>query len=107
MFRSNGPISFIGGLCSNFVGCQSFPESKSPDIFASGEKMLDGSFDFLNFSVKCYFLLISRDSVTRELGFAGYLKDLSLKNIEDSIIRCPTSFSSTLSITFPILMHRF
>ena len=41
----------IRGLCSNFVDCQSFLESNSPDILAMCEADLDDSIDSGNFSV--------------------------------------------------------
>ena len=54
-FESNNSIkrsfTFIRGLRSNFVGGESFPESKSPDILALCETMLDDSVDVMNFSV--------------------------------------------------------
>ena len=42
----------IQGLCSNFVDCEYFLESKFPDIFALCETNLDDSIDSGNFSVK-------------------------------------------------------
>ena len=52
----------IGGLCSNFVGCESFLESNYPDILALCEANLDDSIDSNNFSVRCYLTLIRKDS---------------------------------------------
>ena len=48
----------IQGLRSNFVDCESFLESNSPDIFALCETNLDGSIDSGNFSVRGYLPLI-------------------------------------------------
>ena len=48
----------IWGLRLNFVDCESFLESNSPDVFALCETNLDGSIDSGNFTVKGYFLLI-------------------------------------------------
>ena len=48
----------IGGLSSNFVECESFPESNSPDIVALFQTNLDGSSDSGNFSVRGYLSLI-------------------------------------------------
>ena len=45
-------------LRSNFVGCQSFLESSSPDILALCETNLDDSIDSGNFSVRGYLPLI-------------------------------------------------
>ena len=41
----------IRGLCSNFVDCESFIESSSPDILDLCETNLDGSTDSGNFFV--------------------------------------------------------
>ena len=48
----------IRGLCSNFVDCESFPESNSPDILALCEANLGDSIDSGNFSVRVYLPLI-------------------------------------------------
>ena len=48
----------IWGLHSNFVECESFLESNSPDILAVCETHLDGSIDSGNFSVRGYLPLI-------------------------------------------------
>ena len=42
----------IRGLGSNFVECESFLESNSPDILALCETNLDDSIDSGNFSVR-------------------------------------------------------
>ena len=55
----------IWGLCSNFVGCQSFLESDFPDILALCET---------HFFVRGYLLLIWKDSVTHMHGLAIYVK---------------------------------
>ena len=44
----------IRGLRSNFVDCESFLESNSPDILALCETNLDDSIDSGNFSVRGY-----------------------------------------------------
>ena len=44
--------------CLNFVDCESFLESNSPDILALCETNLDDSIDSGNFSVRGYFPLI-------------------------------------------------
>ena len=53
-------ISFtnIRRLRSNFVDCESFLESNSPDILALCETNLDDSIDSGNFSVRGYLPLI-------------------------------------------------
>ena len=48
----------IWGLCSNFVECESFLESNSPDILALCETNLDDSIDSGNFYVRGYLPLI-------------------------------------------------
>ena len=47
-------LSFINiwGLCSNFIDCESFLESNSPDTLALYETNLDDSIDSGNFSVR-------------------------------------------------------
>ena len=48
----------IRGLRSNFVDCESFLESNSPDILALCETNLDDSIDSGNFFVRGYLPLI-------------------------------------------------
>ena len=48
----------IRGLRLNFVDCESFLESNSPDILALCETNLDDSIDSDNFSVRGYLPLI-------------------------------------------------
>ena len=98
----------IWGLRSNFVDCESFLESNSPDILALCETNLDDSIDSGNFSVKGDLLLIRKDFSTHMHGLAVYVKeglpfarDLSLENSTDSYVfdllyftQCLTSFSS-------------
>ena len=52
----------IRGLHSNFVDCESFLESNSPDILALCETNLDDSIDSGNFSVRGYLPLIRKNS---------------------------------------------
>ena len=88
-------LSFINiwGLCSNFVDCESFLESNSPDILALCETNLDDSIDSGNFSVRGYLPLIRKDSSTHMHGLTVYVKeglpfawDLSLENSADSYL---------------------
>ena len=114
----------IRGLRSNFVDCDSFLESNSPDILALCETNLDDSIDSGNFSVRGYLPLIRKDSSTHMHGLAVYVKeglpfarDLSLENSSDSYVfdwvyftQCLTSFSSIdyllqLCPRFLILFH--
>ena len=83
----------IWGLHSNFVDCESFLESNSPDILALCETNLDDSVDSGNFSVRGYLPLIRKDSSTHMHGLAVYVKeglpfaqDLSLENFADSFL---------------------
>ena len=83
----------IRGLRSNFVKCESFLESNSPDILGLCETNLDDSIDSGNFSVRGYLLLIQKDSITHMLGLAVYVKealslaqDFSLENSVDSYL---------------------
>ena len=106
----------IRGLRSNFVDCESFLESNSPDILALCETNLDDSIDSGNFSVRGYLPLIQKDSSTHMHGLAVYVKeghpfsqDLSLQ-----ILMFITVFTSLsvlllfpLSITFYVFVHSF
>ena len=65
----------IRGLCSNFVDCESFLESNSPDILALCETNLDDSIDSGNFSVRDYLPLIRKDSSTHMHGLKVYVKE--------------------------------
>ena len=80
------------GLRSNFVECESFLESNSPDILAVCELYMS-SIDSGNFSVRGYLPLIRKDSVTHMLGLAVYVKeglpfarDISPENSVDSYL---------------------
>ena len=115
----------IWGLCSNFVDCESFIESNSPDILALCETNLHDSIDSGNFSVRDYPPLTRKDSNAH--GLAVFVKerfsfahDLSLANSADSYLcfrlallhsvsyfflyRSPSS--STLCM-FLILFHQY
>ena len=48
----------IQGLRSNFVDCESFLESNSPDILALCERKLDDSIHSGSFSVRGYLPII-------------------------------------------------
>ena len=56
-------LSFVNirGLRSNFVDCESFLESNSPDILALCETNLDDSIDSGNFFVRGYLPLNRKD----------------------------------------------
>ena len=83
----------IPGLRLNFVDCEFFLESNSPDILALCETNLDHSIDSGNFSVRGYLALIRKDSSTHMHGLAVYVKeglpfarDLSQENSADSYV---------------------
>ena len=83
----------VRGLRSNFVNCESFLESNSPDILALCETDLDNSIDSGNFSARGFLPLIRKDSSTNMHGFAVYVKegppfarDLSPENSADSYL---------------------
>ena len=83
----------IQGLHSNFVDCESFLESNSPDILALYETNLNDSTDSDNFSVRGHLPLIQKDSTTHMHGLAVYVKeglpfaqDLSPENSADSYL---------------------
>ena len=58
--RNSLKLSFtnIQGIRLNFVDCESFLESNSPDILALCESNLDDSIDSVNFSVRGYLPLV-------------------------------------------------
>ena len=66
----------IQGLHSNFVDCESFLESKSPDILALCETNLDHSINSGNFSVRGYLPLKSNFHLPRKIALFASLKAL-------------------------------
>ena len=105
----------IWGLCSNFVDCESFLESNSPDILALCETNLDDSIDSGNFSVRDYLPLIRKDSSTHMHGLAVYVKeglpfaqDLSLeKSAVSYLCFWPALLDSVSYLFFPLLIPFF
>ena len=65
----------IWALCSNFVDCESFLESNSPDILALYETNLDGSINSGNFTVRGYLPLTQKNSTTHRHGLTVYMKE--------------------------------
>ena len=99
------------GLRSNFVDCESFLESNSPDISAPYQTNLDGSIDSGNFFDRGYLPLIRKDSGTHLHGLAVYVKeglsfarDLSLENSADSYLWFRVALIHSLSYFF--LLYR-
>ena len=80
----------IRGLRSNFVDCESFLESNSPDILALCETNMDDSIDSGTFSEGGYLPLIRKDISTHMHDLAVYVKegipfvrDIPLENSAD------------------------
>ena len=98
----------IQGLHSNFVDCESFLESNSPDILALCEINLDDSIDSGNFSVRGYLPLIRKDSRS---SFCTGLISRKLCRFLLMFSTCFTSLSVLLlfplSITFFVIMQFF
>ena len=97
----------IRGLRSNFVDCESFLESNSPDILALCETNVDDSIDSGSFSVRGYLPSIRKDSSTHMHGVAVYVKeglpfawDLSLENSADSYLRFQLALLNSVSYFF-------
>ena len=65
----------IRGLCSNFVECESFLESNSPEILALCKTNLDDSIDSGNLSARGYLTLIRKDSINHMYGLVVYVKE--------------------------------
>ena len=91
----------------NFVDCESFLESNSPDILALCETNLDDSIDSGNFSMRSYLPLIRKDSSTHMHGLAVYVKeglpfawDLSLENSADSYLYFQLALLHSVSYFF-------
>ena len=97
----------IRGLRLNFVDCESFLESNSPDIAAQCETNLDDSIDSGNFSFRGYLPLIWNDSSTHIHGLTVYVKEglpfaqeLSLENSADSYICFRLALLDSVSYIF-------
>ena len=77
----------------NFVDCESYLGSNSPDILALFETILEDSVNSDNFSVRGYFPLIRKDSSTPVHGLSvdvneglSFGWDLSLEKSADSYL---------------------
>ena len=60
----------IWGFCLNFVECESFLESNSPDILALCQTHLDDSIDSGNIFVRVYLAIMWKDCITHMHGLA-------------------------------------
>ena len=76
----------IQGLRSNFVNCESFLESNSPDILALCETNLDDLIDSGNFFVRDYPHLIRKDLVAYLKEGLPFVRNLSVENSADSYL---------------------
>ena len=65
----------IWDLRSNFVDCESFLESNSPDILPQCDTNLDDLIGSGNVFVSSYIPLIQKDSTTHMDGLAFYVKE--------------------------------
>ena len=97
----------ILGLRSNFVDCESFLESNSPDILALSETNPNDLIDSCSFSVTVYLPLIRKDSCTHMDGLAVYVKeglpftwDLSVEKSADSYLCFRLALLHSLSYFF-------
>ena len=108
----------IRGLRSNFVACESFLESNSPDILTLCETNLDDSIDCGNFSVKGYLPLIRKDSTTHARscslceGRTSFCSRLISRKLCRFLLMFSAGFTSLLLlfpllITFFVFMHSF
>ena len=107
-------LTNIQGLRSNFVDCESFLESNSPDILALYETNLDDSIDSGNFSVRGCRPLIRKDSSTHMHGLAVYVKEglpfaweLSMENSADSYLCFQLALLHSASYFFFIILFVF
>ena len=96
-FESHNSLKFsftnIWSLRLNFVDCESYLGSNSPDILALCETILDDSDDSGDLFVRGYLFLIWKDSSTHIHGLALYVnerlsfaRDLSLEKSADSYL---------------------
>ena len=110
-------VSFLNiwGLCSsNFVECEFFLVSNSPDILALCETNLYDSIDSGNFSIRRYLPLIQKDFITHMHGLAVYEKeglpfarDLSLENSADYYLFLTDFTLLSVLHPFPLLIAFF
>ena len=107
-------LSFMNvrGLHLNFVDCESFLESNSPDILTLCETNLDDSIDCGNFSVIGYLPFIQKDSITHMHGLAVCVKEglpfawgLSLENSADSYLCFRLALLHSVSYFFSPIDH--
>ena len=78
-FKSHNSLKrssmIIRGLLWDFIECESFHESNSPDILALCETNLDGSIESGSLPVRGYVPLIVKKLVTHIHGLVVYVKE--------------------------------
>ena len=72
---SKANFTNIWSFCLNFVDCESFIESNSPDTLALCETNLDASIYSGNLFVRGYQSLIQKDCSTHMHGLTVYVKE--------------------------------
>ena len=92
------------GLRSNFVDCESFLESNSPDILTLCDANLDESFDSGNFCVRGYLPLIEKDSGTDIHGLIVTWTSLCTGLISRKLCRFLLMFSTDLTSLSVLLL---
>ena len=107
-------LTNIQGLRSNFVECEYFLQSNSPDIFVLYEINLDDSINSSNFSVRGYLPLIRKDSITHMHGLPAYVKEglpfaryLSLENCGFLLTFSTCFISLSVLLLFPLSITFF
>ena len=108
-------FTHIWGLHSNFVECESFPESTTPDILALCETKLNVSAGSGNFSERGYLSLIQKDCVTHMHGLKSFCKrrtylcmGLTSRKLYRFSLMFSTGFTSfSVLLLFPLLMIFF
>ena len=98
----------IQGLHSNYIECNSFLESSTPNIFILCETNSDDSIDSGNISVRGYLPLIEKDYITHMHGLVvnvneglPFARDLSLVN-SDSYLHFQLDLLHSDSYFFPL-----
>ena len=98
----------IQGLHSNYIECNSFLESSTPNIFILCETNSDDSIDSGNISVRGYLPLIEKDYITHMHGLVvnineglPFARDLSLVN-SDSYLHFQLALLHSDSYFFPL-----
>ena len=105
----------IWGSRSNFIVCESFLESKSPDNLVLCKINLDDTIDSGNFSVRPYLSLIQKDSGTLMHGLKVNMKeglpfrtDFISRKLCRFLLMFLTCFTSLIALLlFPLMITFF